>query len=409
MRGAQSSLTLCLLEAAMENHFILLDVDDSSTDKMIKRAYRKACIKHHPDKKGGTNEGMHKLGTALDVLLNKDSKTRHLQATRPYSHGQAIQVHSLGVDIWNGLTGTAGHWTGLRLEVILPSRVKRMLCAENIRLAVPPACPPRRAVRRAPAADRTWRTRAIATSLFLCQQPSQAQADPCTRRIPARMPGQVDNATAAQPNADKAHWWPAQDAIDLGHAADARRSQARQVRFPGGQQNPLSYRGGLQNPLSTEAAVRRAPEAGESKRKRSDSSDTSDLASGDEADVDNASGSPKGIQHVSFSGFEDAALNGNFYLNATTSVSGVPIYETVEGTTAFLYWQMKRRRWALTKRFDPATQADLLCLVQRGGEVGLAFQHDQDISWCDEMVRRGCLQNTLWSEWATTGIPHLLD
>lgn len=51
----------------------LLDVEKNATEKEIKRAYKKAAMKHHPDR-GGDEETFKKLEKAKDTLLDPDKR-----------------------------------------------------------------------------------------------------------------------------------------------------------------------------------------------------------------------------------------------------------------------------------------------------------------------------------------------
>ncbi|MFI3263120.1 MAG: DnaJ domain-containing protein, partial [Rikenellaceae bacterium] len=68
------------------DYYEVLGVDKSASADEIKKAYRKAAIKYHPDKNPGDKEAEDKFkeaAEAYDVLSNGDKKARYDQ----FGHG----------------------------------------------------------------------------------------------------------------------------------------------------------------------------------------------------------------------------------------------------------------------------------------------------------------------------------
>jgi molecular chaperone DnaJ len=63
-----------------KDYYNILGVDKSATDEQIKKAYRKAALKYHPDKNAGNKEAEEKFkeaSEAYDVLSNKEKKSNY--------------------------------------------------------------------------------------------------------------------------------------------------------------------------------------------------------------------------------------------------------------------------------------------------------------------------------------------
>jgi curved DNA-binding protein CbpA len=53
--------------------YLILNIDSTEllTDILLKTKYRKACLKYHPDKPGGSSESFIKVKEAHDYLINE--------------------------------------------------------------------------------------------------------------------------------------------------------------------------------------------------------------------------------------------------------------------------------------------------------------------------------------------------
>ncbi|BGO90611.1 hypothetical protein NBRC10512_000175 [Rhodotorula toruloides] len=65
-----------LKQSKSKDYYKILGVSRDADDKTIKRAYRKATLKAHPDKEGGSEEKMAQLNEAYEVLSNPELRAR---------------------------------------------------------------------------------------------------------------------------------------------------------------------------------------------------------------------------------------------------------------------------------------------------------------------------------------------
>jgi curved DNA-binding protein CbpA len=59
--------------SSTKNYYDLLEIHRNSTEKEVRKGYKLAALKHHPDK-GGDEETFKKLNLAFNIL--SDPKTR---------------------------------------------------------------------------------------------------------------------------------------------------------------------------------------------------------------------------------------------------------------------------------------------------------------------------------------------
>lgn len=64
---------------AKRDYYEVLGVSKSASDDEIKKAYRQAAIKYHPDKEGGDEEKFKEVNEAYEVLKDKDKRQRYDQ------------------------------------------------------------------------------------------------------------------------------------------------------------------------------------------------------------------------------------------------------------------------------------------------------------------------------------------
>ena len=58
----------------MEDYYKILGVNDKASEEQIKKAYRTASLKHHPDR-GGNKETFQKINEAFEIIVVNDGST----------------------------------------------------------------------------------------------------------------------------------------------------------------------------------------------------------------------------------------------------------------------------------------------------------------------------------------------
>lgn len=66
-----------------KNYYGVLQVSRKSTQEEIKKAYKRLCLIHHPDK-GGDAEKMKELNEAFDILGDPSSRQQYHQIVKEY-------------------------------------------------------------------------------------------------------------------------------------------------------------------------------------------------------------------------------------------------------------------------------------------------------------------------------------
>lgn len=101
------------------DYYEVLGVGKSASQDEIKKAYRKAAVKFHPDKEGGDEEKFKEASEAYEVLSNPDKKQRYDQfghagvGTSAASGGGAPGG---GAYSWGGFGGTGGQRVHVNFE-----------------------------------------------------------------------------------------------------------------------------------------------------------------------------------------------------------------------------------------------------------------------------------------------------
>ena len=68
----------------MQNYYNVLGVDEKATPEQIKKAFRKASLKNHPDR-GGSKEDFQKINDAYQTLGDPDKKRQYdMQRNNPF-------------------------------------------------------------------------------------------------------------------------------------------------------------------------------------------------------------------------------------------------------------------------------------------------------------------------------------
>lgn len=86
-----------LKQSKSKDYYKVLDVPRDADEKTIKKAYRKATLKSHPDKEGGSEKAMAAVNEAYEVLSNPELRARFDNGDDPNDptsgHGGGPQGH----------------------------------------------------------------------------------------------------------------------------------------------------------------------------------------------------------------------------------------------------------------------------------------------------------------------------
>lgn len=89
------------------DYYEVLGVDKGASDDELKKAFRKAAVKHHPDKEGGDETKFKEINEAYDVLKDKQKRQRYDQFGHAGVGGNAGGGYS-GGNPFEGFGGQAG-------------------------------------------------------------------------------------------------------------------------------------------------------------------------------------------------------------------------------------------------------------------------------------------------------------
>lgn len=82
----------------MQNHYKVLGVSENATQEEIKKAFRKASLKNHPDR-GGNKEEFQKINGAYQILGDPEKKRDYdNQLKNPFMRGGGFNINGGGPD-----------------------------------------------------------------------------------------------------------------------------------------------------------------------------------------------------------------------------------------------------------------------------------------------------------------------
>lgn len=97
------------------DYYEVLGVAKSASQDEIKKAYRKAAVKFHPDKEGGDEEKFKEASEAYEVLSNSEKRQRYDQ----FGHagvGTSAASGGAGGNPWTGFGGAGGQRVNINFE-----------------------------------------------------------------------------------------------------------------------------------------------------------------------------------------------------------------------------------------------------------------------------------------------------
>ncbi|KAK4694733.1 hypothetical protein P7C70_g8684, partial [Phenoliferia sp. Uapishka_3] len=85
-----------LKQSTAKDYYKVLGVSRDADAKTIKKAYRKATLKNHPDKEGGSEAKMASLNEAYEVISNPELRARFDNGEDPNDQSQQGGAHQHG-------------------------------------------------------------------------------------------------------------------------------------------------------------------------------------------------------------------------------------------------------------------------------------------------------------------------
>ena len=79
------------LMADKRDYYEVLGVNKNASDDEIKKAFRKAAVKYHPDKEGGDEAKFKEVNEAYEVLKDKQKRQRYDQFGQRWRWWQSIR------------------------------------------------------------------------------------------------------------------------------------------------------------------------------------------------------------------------------------------------------------------------------------------------------------------------------
>lgn len=86
--------------------YSILEVDKTSSQDEIKKAYRRLAKKHHPDKNGGDDARFKEVATAYEVLGNSNSKQRYDEQSKYQDFFKGDDRHNMS-EMFDQMFGNA--------------------------------------------------------------------------------------------------------------------------------------------------------------------------------------------------------------------------------------------------------------------------------------------------------------
>lgn len=93
---------------AQQDYYETLGVSKSASDDEIKKAFRKAAVKYHPDKEGGDEAKFKEVNEAYEVLKDKQKRQRYDQFGHAGVNGSAGGGGAGGGNPFEGFSGQGG-------------------------------------------------------------------------------------------------------------------------------------------------------------------------------------------------------------------------------------------------------------------------------------------------------------
>jgi len=93
------------------DYYEVLGVDKSASEDEIKKAFRKAAVKHHPDREGGDEDKFKEINEAYEVLSNSEKRQRYDQFGHAGVGSSAASGGASGgwEDMFRGAGGQGAH------------------------------------------------------------------------------------------------------------------------------------------------------------------------------------------------------------------------------------------------------------------------------------------------------------
>lgn len=85
----------------MTTHYETLGINKNATEDEIKKAYRRAAAKYHPDREGGDTAKFQEVQTAYETLSDATKRQQYDNPQQPQNHFQGFNFHPGAEDIFS--------------------------------------------------------------------------------------------------------------------------------------------------------------------------------------------------------------------------------------------------------------------------------------------------------------------